>query len=220
MWLKFDTLGQKKQQSPSKPKGVKVKSVKSVKPLKKTSEDLNLGNWRALHGLPNQETMKQLLLRVVNRVISLDPMFHEGEKIKKVLKVKNIFLQLSGQRDWKTCREMFPDETEGSILAAWIDKLNPEVHAHPFFCVVNSLICKHIDIPNPRSNTCLAPEHCVAECRERYPSCSPTLRCRMPGAIPVSLPDTALPNAESDTRLAPRHCVAEFRERYPSRSQT
>src|SRR5450759_5878156 len=47
MWLKFDTLGQKKQQSPSKPKGVKVKSAKSVKPLKKTSGDLNLRNWRA-----------------------------------------------------------------------------------------------------------------------------------------------------------------------------
>ena len=125
MWTKFETLGQKKQVSPSKPRGVKVKSTKTVKTIKKTSGNLNIGNWRALQGLPNQEQMKRLLLRVVNRAISLDQMFHEGEKIKKVLKVKNVFLQLSGQKDWKTCREMFPDETEGSVLAAWIDSLTP-----------------------------------------------------------------------------------------------
>jgi len=127
MWLKFETLGQKKQASPTKPKGTKAKSAKPVRSLKKVSGDLNLGNWRALQGLPNNEFVKRLLTRVVNRAISLEQMAAEGEKIKKVVKVKNVFLQLSGQPDWKSCREMFPEETEGSMLAAWTDRLTPEV---------------------------------------------------------------------------------------------
>src|SRR5450759_2009585 len=127
MWLKFETLGQKKVMSPTKPKNLKGAATAQARPLKKTSGDLNLGYWRALQGLQNNEAVKRLLLRVVNKMISLEQMFHEGEKIKKVVKVKNTFLQLSGQPDWKTCREMFPEETEGSNLAAWIDKLGKEV---------------------------------------------------------------------------------------------
>ena len=36
-------------------------------------------------------------------------------------------MQISGQPDWQTCRQMFPEETEASNLAAWIEKLGPEV---------------------------------------------------------------------------------------------
>src|SRR5450759_4364645 len=128
MWLKFATIGQKKYISPVKPKNAKSTATQqSARALKKTSGDLNLGHWRALQGLPSQDAVKRLLLRVVNRMISLEQMFHEGDKIKKVVKVKITFRQLSGQPDWKTCREMFPDETEGSNLAAWIGKLGPKV---------------------------------------------------------------------------------------------
>src|SRR5450759_583580 len=84
MWLKFDTLGQKKQASPVKLKGPKSKPAKQTKVLKKVSRDLNVGYWRAMQGLPNNETIKRLLMRVVNRMISLEQMYHEGEKIKKV----------------------------------------------------------------------------------------------------------------------------------------
>lgn len=87
-----------------------------------------MGNWRALQGLPNQESVKRLLQRVVNRMISLDSMYHEGEKIKKVVKVRNTFLQLLGQKDWKTCREMFPKDTEGEVLAYWAETLAVEVN--------------------------------------------------------------------------------------------
>lgn len=130
MWQKFDTLGQKKQASPTKPKGPKAKPARqSAKTMKKVSGDLNIGHWRALQGLPSGDQVKRLLLRVVNRVISIEQMSHEADKIKKVVKVKNTFLQISGQKDWKTCREMFPDETQASTLAAWTEKLAPEVHS-------------------------------------------------------------------------------------------
>ena len=84
MWLKFETIGQKKYISPVKLKNVKSTAAQqSARALKKTSGDLNLGHWRALQGLPSQDTVKRLLLRVVNRMISLEQMFHEGDKIKK-----------------------------------------------------------------------------------------------------------------------------------------
>jgi hypothetical protein len=133
MWLKFETVGQKKQQSPAKQKGPKTKPVKqSTRTIKKVSGDINFGHWRALQGLPNLDQVKRLLTRVVKKVISLEKMAHEAEKIKKVVKVKNTFLQISGQKDWKTCREMFPEETEGSVLAAWTEKLAPEVISNRF----------------------------------------------------------------------------------------
>ncbi len=128
MWQKFEILGQKKAASPVKPKTLKGRPAKpSQKSLKKTAGDLNLGHWRALQGLPNEDQMKRLLHRVVGKTLSLEGMYQDGEKIKKLVKVRNVFLQLSGQHDWKTCREMFPEETEGSVLAAWVEKLAPEV---------------------------------------------------------------------------------------------
>ena len=137
MWNRFEVLGQKKQASPVKPKGKKPVRP-NVRALKKVSGDLNIGHWRALQGLPNLEAVKRLLTRVVNRVISLEQMYHEGEKMKKVVKVKNTFLQLSGQKEWRTCREMFPDETSATVLAAWTEKLAPEVSLLRICCNVFS----------------------------------------------------------------------------------
>lgn len=124
IWQKFEILGQKKRTSPSVTKGPKSKPPKKGgKSLKKTSGDLNLGHWRALQGLTNLDHVKRLLRRVINIMISLEQMFQEGEKIKKIIKVKNLFLQISGQRDWETCRRMFPEETEAKILSSWVEKL-------------------------------------------------------------------------------------------------
>lgn len=129
MWQKYEVLGQKKPVSPSKAtKGPKSKPPKKGgKSLKKTSGDLNMGHWRALQGLSNQEHVKRLLLRVVNRMISLEQMFQEGEMLKKLIKTKNLFLQLSGQKDWETCREKFPEETDSKILHVWAEKLTDQV---------------------------------------------------------------------------------------------
>jgi hypothetical protein len=128
MWTKFEVLGQKKPISPTKPTKSKAAKVEK-KTVKKTSGDLNMGHWRALQGLQNQDHVKRLLLRVVNRMISLEQMYHEGELLKKLIKTKNLFLQISGQPDWETCRRMFPEETDSKILNYWADKLTDQVRS-------------------------------------------------------------------------------------------
>jgi hypothetical protein len=104
-------------------------------------------------------------------------MYHEGEKIKKVVKVKNTFLQISGQKDWKTCREMFPDETEGSVLAAWTEKLAPEVSSAFTSLTFGMQGAIPVSLPaflaylwNARSDTGIAAGiPCLPfECKERY----------------------------------------------------
>ncbi len=126
MWTKFEVLGQKKPMSPSKTTKSKAPKVEK-KTVKKTSGDLNMGHWRALQGLSNQDHVKRLLLRVVNRMISLEQMYQEGELLKKLIKTKNLFLQISGQPDWETCRRMFPEETDSKILNYWAEKLTDQV---------------------------------------------------------------------------------------------
>ncbi len=95
MWTKFEVLGQKKQVTPSKPTKSKAPKVEK-KTIKKTSGDLNMGHWKALQGLTNEDHVKRLLLWVVSRMISLEQMYQEGELLKKLIKTKNLFLQISG----------------------------------------------------------------------------------------------------------------------------
>ena len=127
MWQKFETLGQKKVASPAK-KATKSKQPKKVaKSLKKTAGDMNMGHWRALQGMSNPEQMKRLLRRVINHTLSLEQMSFEGEKIKRIVKVKRVFIQVSGQKTWEECREKFPEDTEGLVLASWAEKLAEQV---------------------------------------------------------------------------------------------
>lgn len=128
MWQRFETVGQRKVVSPPPKKSAKSKPPnKTAKTIKKVSGDLNLGHWRGLQGINNDDQVKRLLMRVVNRVLSLEQMFHEAEKIKKIVKVRNLFLQISGQLTWDACRKMFPDETDGLRLASWAEKLADQV---------------------------------------------------------------------------------------------
>lgn len=131
MWQKFDVLGQPKQMVPKKANSTgkgkaKPLTVKEVK-MNKLSGDLNLHAFRALQGLSNKEHVKRLLNRVIGKVITLDQMFKEGEMLKKLAKVKKLFLQVSGQLDWASCREMFPEETDVKILSSWAEKLTETV---------------------------------------------------------------------------------------------
>jgi hypothetical protein len=57
----------------------------------------------------------------------LEQMYQEGELLKKLIKMKNLFLQISGQPDWETCRRMFPEETDSKILNYWAEKLTDQV---------------------------------------------------------------------------------------------
>src|SRR5450759_3849369 len=129
MWQKYEVLGQKKPASPAPTgKGPKSKPPKKgVNSIKKTSGDLNMGHWRALQGLANREHVKRLLLRMVNSMISLEQMFLEGETLKKLIKMKNLFLQISGQKNWETCRRMFPDETDSKQLNYWATTMSDQV---------------------------------------------------------------------------------------------
>jgi hypothetical protein len=126
MWINFETLGQKKAVSPVK-KGKQTSRPASVKKL---SGELNLVQWRALQGINGEAQLARLLRRVVNRSLSLEGMAAEGDKIKKLAKVKRVFLQISGQTTWEKCREMFPEETEGKVLASWADRLADQVENH------------------------------------------------------------------------------------------
>ena len=77
--------------------------------------------------MSNPEQMKRLLRRVINRTLSLEQMSSEGEKIKRIVKVKHVFIQVSGQKTWEECREKFLEETEGLVLASWAEKLAEQV---------------------------------------------------------------------------------------------
>lgn len=111
MWQKFEILGQAKPILPRQPATTATgKSKAKPKPLtaqqikmNKLSGHLNLRVFRALQGLTNQEHVKRLLNRVIGKKISLEQMFKEGETLKKLAKVKNLFLQISGQKDWASC---------------------------------------------------------------------------------------------------------------------
>lgn len=89
MWQRFETVGQVKPKSPKKLVPSKGKSkakpkVLQVKPLNTLSGDINLNHFRALQGLQNKEHIKRLLRRVISKYISLESMYKEGEKLKKL----------------------------------------------------------------------------------------------------------------------------------------
>lgn len=132
MWSKFQIVGQVKPKSPKKSAPVKGKTKAKPRPtgsqnLNKLAGDIKLHYFRGLQGIQNKEHIMKLLRRVVSRQISLEQMFQEGEKLKKLTKVKNLFLQLSGQTTWEACRTMFPEDTDVGILSTWTEKLQDQV---------------------------------------------------------------------------------------------
>jgi hypothetical protein len=145
MWANFQVVGQVKPKSPKKAAPVKGKTKAKPRPtgsqtLNKFSGDIKLHYFRGLQGIQNKDHIQKLLRRVVSRQISLEQMFQEGEKLKKLMKVKNLFLLLSGQGTWEACRTMFPEETDVGILSTWSDKLSDQVSPSCFITYFGNYI--------------------------------------------------------------------------------
>jgi hypothetical protein len=131
MWNRFELKNQKKQISPKKPKVLKVGKGKTQAthrwPLLKLAGELQLSNWRGLQGISNEAVILGILGRVKRKVISLEEMNQEATKYKKLVKIQQIFLQLSKQADWATCRRLFPKETDCKNLECFIGPMNEAV---------------------------------------------------------------------------------------------
>ncbi len=130
MWNNLELNGQKKSVSPRKPKPTKGKfkgQVVQVRPLQKLAGDINMNHFRALQGIPSETVLVQCLERVKLKKISLETMADEAEKYKKLLKIKSLFMQVAGEKDWNKCREKYPKETLFSELEPFIDNMKEAV---------------------------------------------------------------------------------------------
>lgn len=76
--------------------------------------------WRALQGLTNKVTLKNILQQVADGQLSMKEMEEQGSNLKSLERMRTAFVDLSQSASWQHCAERFPPFITDHQLSAFL----------------------------------------------------------------------------------------------------